>query len=199
MVFGEKEYKLTLLGGEEFVFSTLSAAAADQAYSTIKLNNDNPEYTEYLFNMLTGNRYKGQELQAGIPILVIFLCLKTSGIIKTVKDLPDIYEEARDGIQNNIFYSLYAEIIKAFHTYKLEELKKKTTKELFELVALSEKITGNDIFDLDKMRKSLSGDAPTAPKQKGVASVTKDELDLINSILANEEERSGGMPSIGAY
>lgn len=194
MILGEKQYRLTLLGGEEIEFWSLSASTADQVYSTICINNDNPLYTEYLFNLITKNKYVNEDLQAGILSLTIFLSLKTSGIIKEPKDLPNVYDEARNKVSSNIFYAIYAEILKTFNTYKLEELKKKTTKEIFELLALSERVSGNQLFDTDKMRQSIETPGAPVTKQKGVKSITADEIDLIKNILANEEAKAGDFP-----
>jgi hypothetical protein len=191
-------YKLELLDGGSIEFNLLSAQTADNVYAAIQKFDDNPEYIEYLFNKLTNNRYKLDDLYAGVPSLVIYACLIKSGIVKDAPSLISIIESARDDIADNVYYTIYSTISSIFPQYKLEELKQKTVNELFELFAYSERVAGKQMFDTDKMKKSLTTDGRRVPvKTKGIASVTQDELDMLKSILSNEETSCGGMPNQG--
>lgn len=191
-------YKLELLDGSTIEFNLLSAQTADNVYAAIQKFDDNPEYIEYLFKKLTNNKYDINDLCAGVPSIVIYSCLIKSGIVKDAPSLISIIESAREDVADNVYFTIFSTISSIFPQYKLEELKQKTVNELFELFAYSEKVAGKAMFDTEKMKKSLSTEGKKAPiKTKGVASVTKDEIEMLKSILSNEETSCGGMPNQG--
>ena len=201
MDLSTKKYKVELLEGGFIEFNLLSAQAADNIYAAIQQFDDQPEYIEFLFNKLTDNKYDINTLHAGIPSLVIYSCIIKSGIIKSPTSLIDIIESGRTALADNVYFSIYSSISQVLPLYKLDELKQKTVNELFELFVYAEKVSGKQLFDTDKMRKSLEEnptDRTGVVKKKGLASVSKDEIEMLQQYLATEERYAGGMPMVGA-
>lgn len=197
MDISNKKYRLELLDGGTIEFNLLSAQSADNVFAAIQQFDDQPEYVEFLFNKLTDNKYDINTLHAGIPALVIYLCIIKSGVIKSPLSLIEIIEAGRSAISDNVYFSIYSSISQILPLYKLEELKQKTVNELFELFVYAEKVSGKPLFDTDKMRLSLSDTNSSKTgvvKKKGLASVSADEIDLLKSLLATEEKYAGGMP-----
>ena len=196
MNISSRSYKLELLDGTTIEFHLLSAQTAESVFAAIQKFDDKPDYIEFLFNKLTKDKYDIETLFAGVPSLVIYSSLIKSGIIKDVESLISIIENSREDISSNVYFSIYSNICSVFPQYKLEELKEKTINELFELFAFTEKVAGKQLFDTAKMKASI--DTPAGPaKKKGVASVTQDEIALLQSILSHEEISCGGMPNQG--
>lgn len=192
-----KKYKLSLIDIDDIFFYAVSAQQADSFYTIISTYEDNPLYIEKIFNHITDSQYNIDDLPAGIALIVIYASLKISGYIKDVSDFPDIIDQSRSKINTNTFFSIYSAISKVCPSYKLEELKLMTNTELFELLAFSEKVSGVEIFDTKKMRSAIEAEnsPQTTASKKGIAGVTKDEIELLQDILAKEEFQFQGMPN----
>jgi hypothetical protein len=166
------QYKLPLVDGREILFESICAEEADRLYQTITTQKDNPEFEEYLFNLVTDGRYKEDlsSLDAGIILSVIYTAFGMSGVLIEVTEMPDLIEEARDSVNNSIYNILYTSILKAMPSYKFEELKDKSLKELLELFAISETVLGGQTVDVAKLRDILG----IAQKKKGPSGKYKD-------------------------
>jgi hypothetical protein len=196
MQLSHKQYSFQTEGIEEIKFNLLSAVSADNTFATIQKLDDNPDYIEYLFNFITSNKYDISQFPSGIPLLIIYGCIKLSGYFKSQLDLPNIIDLYRETSKKSLFYNIYKYIASVFPQYRLEELKALSTNELFELFVFAEDTCGKQFFDTNKMRKVFDEETRTiSPKsKKGIASVTADELDLLKQILDNEEAKYQGLP-----
>ncbi len=182
-------YKFLTLQGKEIKFRTISATDADKFFTLLKLN-DSSEAEEFVFNEITDNAYDLESLPAGVIINTIFAAFKVSGIFKSEESIPDYIEEARKEVDNNVYSFFHSIIIKFMPSYKPEELKTKSIKELLELVALAEKINGSALIDVKAMRKSL--EAETKNVKKGIAGVTKQEIKALMQGL--DMDNTDGVP-----
>jgi hypothetical protein len=191
-----KNFKLSLDSDTEIIFRTLSAMEADSVYSIIDTYNENPIYIEQIFNTVTEYKYNIEELSSGIPLMVIYASLKVSGFLKDAIDLPSTIELYRDKLKSNAFFAMYASISKVLPSYKLPELKELSTNELFELFAYAEKVAETTMFDTEKMKKAIEAEKSphTQAVKKGISGVTKDELELLQNILNQEEFQFQGLP-----
>jgi hypothetical protein len=194
MILGSKKYRLTLFDGSTIEFHSMSAETADLVYSSLQVSQENPEYIEYIFHRLTENKYNLDDLNSGTILLVIYLSIKVSGLLKEAIDLPNLIEKSREQVANSVFFTLYSIIAKACPQYKLEDLQTKTVTELFTLLAFAERVAGGLLFDTKKLRKSLEEQAQQVvsdiPKKKGVEAVSREDIDQIKNILALEEVRA---------
>lgn len=195
MQLSNKTYKFQSNETDDITFKLLSAAASDQAFATIKQLQEDYVYTEYIFNTITESKYNIDELPSGLPLLIVYSCLKLSGYFKDTIDLPNTIENFREKAKGSLFLNVFRGICEVFPQYKLSELKTLSTNELFELLVFAESVAGKQIFDTDKMKKSILSEDTNAPvAKKGIASVTADELDLLKQIIAREEEQYQGLP-----
>lgn len=192
----KRRFKLSLDDSTEIIFRTLSAAEADSIYTIIDMYVENPLYIEQIFNTITESKYNIEDMSAGLPLIVIYTSLKSSGFFKETIDLPNIIESSREKIKSNAFFSIYSSISKVLPSYKLSELKEFSVNELFELFAYAEKVSGVQLFDTDKMKKEIEAEMSphTQAVKKGVSGVTKDELELLQNILNQEEFQFQGLP-----
>jgi hypothetical protein len=190
----DKKYKLQIVDGDDIEFNLISAQSADNIFAAILKYDDQPEYIEFLFNKLTNNKHNIETLHAGIPSLVIYTCLIKSGVIKDPESLIEIIESGRKAIGDNVYFSIFSNIISTLPNYKLDELKTKTVNELFELFVFAEKVANRELFDTDKMRQSLETPRSGKVVKKGIASVTPEEIDMLKHMLAREEKQFDGMP-----
>lgn len=150
-----RNYKLPLLDNREILFNSLCAEDADRYYQALLSSNSHPELEEYIFNLVTEDRYKDQldKLEAGIVLTVIYSVFHFSKVIKNINEFPDLIAKARQ--KNDSLYSiLYIKICQAM-PYKLEELKSKSLDELLDLFAIAENIT-KDQVDLKKLKEGLA-------------------------------------------
>lgn len=176
-------------------FRLLSAQEANRLFSIIEHNEDNAYFIEEIFHLVTESKYDISTFPVGIINTTIYASLKTSGYFKDPLDLPNTIDSNREKVKSSTFYLIYSEISKILPSYKLEELKLKSSNELIELFAYAELVAGTPLFDTEKLRKALEAEAnPKSVSAKtGVAGVTQDELDLLKGILDQEEFQSQGM------
>lgn len=195
MNLSDKVCKLRLLTGEEVEFNLLTAESADIIYS-ILTNKDSVDYVEQTFNIVTKNRYNIDDFQAGIVLLAIYTCILKSGVIRSPDSLVELIENARNDIGNNIYFSIFMHIVSYLPTYKLSDLREMTTNELFEVFAFAEKVSGKQLFDIEKIKTTISNASNTKPKaKKGTADITQDEISLLQSIINSDELKFDGMPA----
>lgn len=187
MKLSDKKYKFDAVGFGEVTFRLLPAAEADQAYSIIKSSNDNPISIEYIFTEITESKYDIDTLPAGLPVIIVYACLKSSGYFREIIDIPLLIEESRSKIAANIFYKIYSKISKIFPQYKLSELKSLTITEMLELLAYTESVLGEQLFDTVKMKELAGQTNQTVTQRKGIAAITSDEIELLKGIIAREE------------
>lgn len=184
-----KQYKYVAVDGTEIVFRLLSAEESDRAFQT--LSQKDTFVDEFLFNLITENKYSPDELLAGIIPSVIFVALKISGTLRNKEDFPKKIDFFRAKIDENAYYILYATIVRAQPSYNLDNLKVKTLTELIELYTFSEVILGKKIIDTNKIYQLIEEESASKPK-RGIKSVTSEELEALKAALGNEEY--GGMP-----
>ena len=191
-----KKYKISLGDIEDIYFISINAQQSEDFYSALTTYQDNPLYIEKIFNIVTESRYTVEDFPAGIPLIIIYLSLKISGYLKSTEDFPTIIDSNRSRIKYNTFFIIYSHISKVFPSYKLEELKRMSTNEVFELLAYAEKVAGGEFFDTEKMKKAIEEEKlpPSQTVKKGISGVTKDELDLLNDIINQEEFQYQGLP-----
>lgn len=192
-----RKFKLTLPYSDlDIIFKTLSAQEADSVYSVIDTYGENPLYIEQIFNTITESKYIIDDLPSGLPLIIIYTSLKSSGFFRETIDLPNTIELHREKLKSNAFFAIYASISKVLPSYKLSELKEFSTNELFELFAYAEKVAEVSLFDTEKMKKAIEAERSpqTQAVKKGVSGVTKDELELLQNILNQEEFQFQGLP-----
>jgi hypothetical protein len=185
-------YKLPLIDGREIDFTSLKAEDADKFYQTITLQPSNPDLEEHIFNLVTEGKYAEDltSFDAGIILAVIFCSFSMSGVLKDIKELPDLIEEARETITYSAYNLLYTTILKAMSSYKFEELKDKSLNDLLELFAIAESVLGGQNVDTRKLREILGSPVSTKASGKyadrtgkGVALVKDDELKSLTKQL----------------
>lgn len=186
-----KQYKYVAVDGTEIVFRLLSAEESDRVIQVVSQRN--PFVDEYLFNLITDNKYKVNDLLAGIIPTVISISLKVSGVLKTRIDFPKKIDSFRASMDDNAYYILYATIIKAQPSYNLEELKKKTLMEILELFTFSELVIGKQVIDTKKIYQMIDDENKVKPT-KGIKSVTPEELEALKIALGSEEGYGGTPP-----
>ena len=106
---------------------------------------------------------------------------------REIIDIPLLIEESRSKIAANIFYKIYSKISKIFPQYKLSELKSLTITEMLELLAYTESVLGEQLFDTVKMKELAGQTNQTVTQRKGIAAITSDEIELLKGIIAREE------------
>lgn len=198
-----KRYKLPLVDGREIDFVTLGAEDADRYYQSLLLSEtETSGIEEFLFNMATEGKYLDQlhKLDAGIVLVVVYLAFSLSGVLKDVRELPELIEEARDKAGHKAYNLLYTSIIKAMPSYKPCDLKIMSLNELLELFAIAEAILGHEAIDLKKLREILGA----KPKKKKIGSreskaeaITKDELKSLTAKL--DELQEADFDDFGRY
>ena len=184
-----KQYKYIAVDGTEIVFRLLSAEESDRAFQT--LSEKDTFVDEFLFNLITANKYNPDDLLAGIISSVLFVALKISGTLRNRLDFPKQIDQSRKNVNENAYYILYAAIVKAQPSYNLEGLKQKTLSELIELYTFSEVVLGKQIIDTKQIYQLIEEETAVKPK-RGIKSVTSEELDALKAALGNEEY--GGRP-----
>lgn len=181
-----KKYKFESLSGLDIEFSLLPAEEADVLYQSLLLD-DNPYLEEHIFNSITTDKYKDEDIHAGLVPLIVYLSLKLSGVLSGKTDYLDMIERHRDIISKNLYMSLYATIIRIQPTYTLETLKTKTLNEIIEMLVFSETLIGKQLVDTKKAREVLAKEekeiSVPVGKKKGISSITKSDLDAIKAAI----------------
>jgi hypothetical protein len=174
-------------------FRLLSAEEADRLYQSLMSENVFAE--EFVFNLITDNKYNIDELSAGVIPTVVFASLKLSGYFSKYEDILDGIDNARSiydsSIYSKIFYSKIMKIIPG--VYRLEDLKGKSVNELLELYCIAEMVQDNAIYDTKKMREAL--EETKGINKKKHSSITKEELSLLKAAIQAEE--FNGLPMHG--
>ena len=178
------KYKYTTYDGEkEIVFRTITLDEAGRFLNGIKLSND-PFAEEYIFGLITDNKYVTDDIEAGVIPTVIYLSFCLSGVFKNEIDIPNKIDETREVLDNNAYYLMYATIVKAQPAFTLDILKEKSVNEILELFAFSELVLGHKAVDTDKARESV---APKAVSAKGIKNITKEEIANLQETLGSME------------
>jgi len=184
-----KYYKIPSMDGEDIIFRLISAEEADRFIFSLK-QEDNPYIEEYIFNLITDNKYVNKEGQldilAGIVPLTIYTSLKLSGVLNKKMDFPDIIERYRKVMSTNTYYPIYGKIISLQNGYTLDALKTKTLNELIELLAFSEMMDGKPLFDTAKMIANAKQEEEAKGNvavKRGVKGISKQELDALRVAL----------------
>jgi hypothetical protein len=127
-------------------------------------SNSNPELEEFIFNLITEDRYVDilPSLEPGIVLGVIHAAFSLSNVITDIREFPDLIENARTKA-DTLYAVLYVKICSAM-PYKLDELKTKSLNELLELFAIAENITGKPV-ELTKLREAIAMNAPSSVKK----------------------------------
>jgi hypothetical protein len=185
-----KYFKLPTIDNLDIEFRTLTAEEADRFYFSLKQEN-NPYLEEYIFNLITDNKYLDNDLSAGIIPLVIYSSFKVSGVILKKIDFPDSIDKYREMMKTNTYYPIYAKIVSTQPQYTLDILKQKTLNEALELLAFAEIIDHQPLIDTNKLRESIKQEEhiKTNPTAKtGVKGLTKEMLDSLKIALQNQAE-----------
>ena len=148
-----KQYKYIAVDGTEIVFRLLSAEESDRTFQTV--SQKDPYVDEFLFNLITDNKYIANDLLAGIIPSVIFVSMKISGTLTSKKAFPKQIDEHRERVNDNAYYIIYSTICRAQPSFTLEALKCKTLLELLELFAFSEMILGKHVLDTKKIYQMI--------------------------------------------
>lgn len=193
MIFTTNKTYLYEAEGVKIEFKSIPAEFSERACASI-IQEDNPYFIEYLFNKITDNKYDVSEFEAGIIINVIFSALKISGTVKDPVDIPTKIEEMRESVTHSLYYSIFHAITRVIPTYKLEDLQSKTTNELIELLVYAEKVSGREIFDTAKLKDIFkkASEPATQSSKKGVAAVSREDIDFLQQMLSKEERDGPG-------
>ncbi len=179
------KYKYTPeVDSEEIVFRTISLDEAERFLSGIRIT-DGPYAEEYIFSLITEEKYNIDSLEAGIIPTVIFLSFSLSGVFKSQIDIPNKIDAIREVLTDNAFYLMYATIVKAQPAFTLDMLKQKTVNEILELFAFAEIVLGSKQVDTEKARESMA--EQKAPTAKGIKAITKEEITNLQETLGMME------------
>lgn len=184
MKIGNKKYKF-VTAKQEFIFSNVPSSTADHITYLITNSPDYLQAIQLVFDKITDSKYNIEEIESGIVISIVYSCLKVSGVLRKQEDFPDKLEEARNTVNKNVYYSIYQAICSTLPSYKLEELERLGINDLFILLAFAEKVSGKQIYDIEKMRKAFLEVDNT--QKKGISAVTSDDIAMIKDILAKKE------------
>jgi hypothetical protein len=180
------QYKYSVIGDEsEILFRAITLDEASRFINGFKQTND-PFAEEYIFELITDNKYNVDTLDAGIIPTVIFLAFSLSGVFKEQIDIPNKIDLARETLDGNAYYMMYAAIIRSQPSFTLDTLKQKTTNEVLELFAFAEIILGVKQVDTDKARESIVPDS-TKSTAKGIKAITKEEIANLQETLGMME------------
>lgn len=186
-----KQYKIEIGDNESYIFRSISAEEADRFNQL--LASENPFAEEFIFNIITDNKYNIDDLNAGIIIMAVYAAINLSGYFKDFHNIIDKIEEARTKYSNHLYNRMFYERIMRTipGLYKIEDLRNKTLNELLELVILGENITGIEQFNIKEMREALledtDGSKKKKSKNKAINSITKDELEALKATLQASE------------
>jgi hypothetical protein len=177
-------------GDSSIEFSPLSTSDADRYFGILKDNSD-PHAEEYVFNQITESKYELEDLPAGVIIAVIYAAIKISGVIKEPKDLPEKIEQQRAMFDEDIMLVIHSMIIRFMPSHTPDQLKTKTLNEIIELLVFAERVSGQQLIDIAKMRESLNLATGEKKFKKGIAGTSKEEIAQIKSIFDNLQEIGG--------
>lgn len=175
--------------GDTIEFSSVSSETSDVIFNLLQVNKEHPEYLKYVFDKITSDKYNTDELPAGIIHTIIYLSLKLSGVVRSINDIADNIDKNRESVKNNVYYTLFSSIIKAMPSYTLDELKLKTTNEIFELIAFSEKILDKQIYDTSKIRTISENNASSSENKEKrlINNISNEEIDEIKNLISRQE------------
>jgi hypothetical protein len=185
------QYKIPLVNGTEIYFRGLTASETDRFIPLLK-DQDNPLFEEFLFNLITDNKYQAEinSLEAGAIITTLYSCLSISGYVEDRNSFAEAIDASREKAKNDGFGFFYAQIIKHMPAYKISELKLMSLNELLEAFALCEMINKTPIIDTDKIRTVVAD----PKKEKVINILTSDMMTGLASALKGNGTNFEGMP-----
>jgi hypothetical protein len=187
-----KYFKIPTIDNLDIEFRTISAEEADRFYFALK-QESNPYLEEYIFNLITDNKYADKDLSAGTIPLIVYTSFKLSGVILKKEQFPDEIDNIRKTLTSNTYYPIYAKIVSTQPNYRLDELKLKTLNELLELLAFAEMVDHQPLIDTTKLREHIKQEnVKSNPKIKtGVKGITKEMLESLKIALQKSDDENG--------
>lgn len=187
-----KKFTYNAIGGHVIEFNTIPIEDCERFFYVLS-KNDDPLSEEFVFNLITENKYDINDLPAGLVLSVLYTAFKVSGVMSTPETAPNAIEDARKNIDGNLYSLFYTMIMRFMPKYSIDELKNKSFNEIIELFVYAEKIAERPLIDTDKMREVLGSTSTSKPvKQRGLKGTTKEEISAIKAALDNLPEGPDG-------